>query len=47
MVVTLNRPRAEHRELRIVWEWNPHYRGRLGWWLWSKITPQIVVNRWQ
>jgi hypothetical protein len=44
--ITYTRNSAQGRELlRIVWEWNPHYRGRLFWRLWQ-FTPYIIVNEY-
>lgn len=45
-VITLNRQKPWHKELRIVWEWNPSYRHRKLWWLWQ-FTPYIIVNKWK
>jgi hypothetical protein len=45
MVITLNRKTHERQELRIVYEWNPYYRGRRLWWLW-RFTPYVVINAW-
>lgn len=48
MVITLNDEPVddEGRQLFIVWEFNPHYRGRWGWRLWSQVLPSVVVNKW-
>lgn len=46
LVFTLNRQR-EYEQLNVVWEWNPHYRGRRLWWLWERLTPYVIVNRWR
>lgn len=46
IVYMLNRRNELQDELRIVWEWNPRFRGRRLWWVWQKITPAIIVNAW-
>jgi hypothetical protein len=45
IVLTLNRPHPAKRQLRLIWEFNPHYRGRRLWRLWQ-FLPYVVVNAW-
>jgi hypothetical protein len=45
-VITVTRNAPNGRELlRVVWEWNPFYRGRRLWRLWQ-FTPYILVNQY-
>jgi hypothetical protein len=45
-VITLNRKRFDGQQLWIVYEWNPSFRGRRLWWVWSRLTPSVIVNAW-
>jgi hypothetical protein len=46
MIVYTRNKEIHGGELRIVWEFNPHYRGRRFWWLWQYVLPYIIINRW-